>query len=176
MRPQVDKRFHAKSIFVRRIDCIVCGISNRVLHFRFFNIFFSVRDETEQVADIFLKVGPYLKMYSTYIRQFDKNVALLEEQSRKNSPFAAVLREFEVTATRFFVFFVVVFFRVCLFPSPTRSLPQASPRCANLALKHYLLKPVQRIPQYQLLLRGKTCRAAWRLAPCPPPPHPPLWR
>lgn len=32
--------------------------------------------------------------------------------------------------------------------------PQASPLCANLALKHYLLKPVQRIPQYQLLLTG----------------------
>lgn len=31
---------------------------------------------------------------------------------------------------------------------------KASPRCANLALKHYLLKPVQRIPQYQLLLTG----------------------
>lgn len=29
-----------------------------------------------------------------------------------------------------------------------------SPRCANLALKHYLLKPVQRIPQYKLLLTG----------------------
>lgn len=29
-----------------------------------------------------------------------------------------------------------------------------SPRCASLALKHYLLKPVQRIPQYQLLLTG----------------------
>ncbi|XP_059968203.1 FYVE, RhoGEF and PH domain-containing protein 6 isoform X3 [Mesoplodon densirostris] len=29
---------------------------------------------------------------------------------------------------------------------------QMSPRCANLALKHYLLKPVQRIPQYRLLL------------------------
>lgn len=32
---------------------------------------------------------------------------------------------------------------------------KASPRCASLALKHYLLKPVQRIPQYQLLLTGK---------------------
>ncbi|GLD58907.1 FYVE, RhoGEF and PH domain-containing protein 6-like protein [Lates japonicus] len=62
-------------------------------------------------------------MYSTYIREFDKNVALLEEQSKRNPAFGAVVREFE-----------------------------ASPRCANLALKHYLLKPVQRIPQYQLLL------------------------
>ncbi|KAM4572259.1 FYVE, RhoGEF and PH domain-containing protein 6-like [Odontesthes bonariensis] len=80
-------------------------------------------DESSQLSDIFLKKGPYLKMYSTYIREFDKNVALLEEQTRKNSAFGAVVREFE-----------------------------ASPRCANLALKHYLLKPVQRIPQYQLLL------------------------
>ncbi|XP_077424470.1 FYVE, RhoGEF and PH domain-containing protein 6-like [Vanacampus margaritifer] len=81
-------------------------------------------DESEQLSDIFLKKGPYLKMYSTYIREFDKNAALLEEQSKKNPLFGAVVREFE-----------------------------ASPRCANLALKHYLLKPIQRIPQYQLLLR-----------------------
>ncbi|XP_034390577.1 FYVE, RhoGEF and PH domain-containing protein 6-like isoform X2 [Cyclopterus lumpus] len=80
-------------------------------------------DENAQLADVFLKKGPYLKMYSTYIREFDKNVALLEEQRKKNPAFGAVVREFE-----------------------------ASPRCANLALKHYLLKPVQRIPQYRLLL------------------------
>ncbi|XP_067090313.1 FYVE, RhoGEF and PH domain-containing protein 6-like [Osmerus mordax] len=80
-------------------------------------------DEHGQLADIFVKKGPYLKMYSTYIREFDKNVALLDEQSKKNSAFAGLVREFE-----------------------------ASPRCANLALRHYLLKPVQRIPQYQLLL------------------------
>lgn len=54
------------------------------------------RDEKAQLADIFLKKGPYLKMYSTYIREFDKNVALLEEQSKKNPAFGAVVREFEV--------------------------------------------------------------------------------
>ncbi|XP_019753136.1 FYVE, RhoGEF and PH domain-containing protein 6 [Hippocampus comes] len=79
--------------------------------------------EHQRLADIFVQKGPYLKMYSTYIRQFDDNVALLDEQCRKNPPFAAVLREFEMSA-----------------------------RCASLALKHYLLKPVQRIPQYQMLL------------------------
>ncbi|CAN9508484.1 unnamed protein product [Ophioblennius macclurei] len=79
--------------------------------------------EHQRLADIFVQKGPYLKMYSTYIRQFDNNVALLDEQCRKNPPLAAVVREFEM-----------------------------SPRCASLALKHYLLKPVQRIPQYQLLL------------------------
>ncbi|XP_028256291.1 FYVE, RhoGEF and PH domain-containing protein 6 [Parambassis ranga] len=77
----------------------------------------------QTLSDIFVQKGPYLKMYSTYIRQFDNNVALLDEQCRKNPAFAAVVREFEM-----------------------------SPRCASLALKHYLLKPVQRIPQYQLLL------------------------
>uniref|UniRef100_A0A452FDX6 FYVE, RhoGEF and PH domain-containing protein 6 n=1 Tax=Capra hircus TaxID=9925 RepID=A0A452FDX6_CAPHI len=79
--------------------------------------------EQQRIADIFVKKGPYLKMYSTYIKEFDKNIALLDEQCKKNPGFAAVVREFEV-----------------------------SPRCANLALKHYLLKPVQRIPQYRLLL------------------------
>ncbi|KAM5287898.1 FYVE, RhoGEF and PH domain-containing protein 6 [Ctenodactylus gundi] len=79
--------------------------------------------EQQRIADIFLKKGPYLKMYSTYIKEFDKNIALLDEQCKKNPGFSAVVREFEM-----------------------------SPRCANLALKHYLLKPVQRIPQYKLLL------------------------
>ncbi|XP_076776139.1 FYVE, RhoGEF and PH domain-containing protein 6 [Arvicanthis niloticus] len=79
--------------------------------------------EQQRIADIFVKKGPYLKMYSTYIKEFDKNIALLDEQCKKNPAFAAVVKEFEM-----------------------------SPRCANLALKHYLLKPVQRIPQYRLLL------------------------
>ncbi|XP_029008536.1 FYVE, RhoGEF and PH domain-containing protein 6-like [Betta splendens] len=80
-------------------------------------------NETSQIADIFLKKGPFLKMYSTYIREYDKNAALLEEQTKKNPAFGAVVQEFE-----------------------------ASPCCFNLALRHYLLKPIQRIPQYQLLL------------------------
>ncbi|XP_076589238.1 FYVE, RhoGEF and PH domain-containing protein 6-like isoform X2 [Chaetodon auriga] len=80
-------------------------------------------DENARLADIFLVKGPFLKMYSSYIQEFGKNVALLEEQTKKNPAFGGVVRDFE-----------------------------ASPCCANLALKHYLLKPVQRIPQYQLLL------------------------
>uniref|UniRef100_A0A3B3THF1 FYVE, RhoGEF and PH domain containing 6 n=1 Tax=Poecilia latipinna TaxID=48699 RepID=A0A3B3THF1_9TELE len=50
----------------------------------------------QRLSDIFVQKGPYLKMYSTYIRQFDNNVALLDEQCRKNPAFAAVVREFEV--------------------------------------------------------------------------------
>ncbi|KAG5830411.1 hypothetical protein ANANG_G00310330 [Anguilla anguilla] len=87
-------------------------------------------DDQQCLADIFVTKGPYLKMYSTYIREFDGNVALLDEQCRKNPGFAAAVRDLPAGP-----------FRACM-----------SPRCANLALKHYLLKPVQRIPQYQLLL------------------------
>ncbi|CAH2277743.1 FYVE, and PH domain-containing 6 [Pelobates cultripes] len=79
--------------------------------------------EHQKIADIFVKKGPYLKMYSTYIREFDRNVTLLDEQCKKNPGFAAIVKDFEM-----------------------------SPRAANLAIKHYLLKPVQRIPQYKLLL------------------------
>lgn len=56
------------------------------------------RTEQQRIADIFVKKGPYLKMYSTYIKEFDKNIALLDEQCRKNPGFAAVVREFEVFA------------------------------------------------------------------------------
>uniref|UniRef100_A0A4W3J1F7 FYVE, RhoGEF and PH domain containing 6 n=1 Tax=Callorhinchus milii TaxID=7868 RepID=A0A4W3J1F7_CALMI len=80
-------------------------------------------NEHRRIADIFMTKGPYLKMYSTYIKEFDKNVCLLDEQCKKNPIFAAVVKEFEMSS-----------------------------RCASLALKHYLLKPVQRIPQYKLLL------------------------
>lgn len=61
------------------------------------------RSEHQRLSDIFVQKGPYLKMYSTYIRQFDNNVALLDEQCRKNPGFAVVVKEFEVQ-----VYFVVL--------------------------------------------------------------------
>lgn len=65
-----------------------------VLYFLY--LFFILRMEQQRIADIFVKKGPYLKMYSTYIKEFDKNIALLDEQCKKNPGFAAVVREFEV--------------------------------------------------------------------------------
>lgn len=57
---------------------------------------FNLRTEQQRIADIFVKKGPYLKMYSMYIKEFDKNIALLDEQCKKNPGFAAVVKEFEV--------------------------------------------------------------------------------
>ncbi|XP_022098292.1 FYVE, RhoGEF and PH domain-containing protein 6-like isoform X2 [Acanthaster planci] len=79
--------------------------------------------ENPRIADIFLKKGPYLKLYNTYIRDFQKLTATVEEACQKSPLFNATLREFE-----------------------------ASSRCQNLSLRQHMLKPIQRIPQYKLLL------------------------
>nr|KAI8733020.1 FYVE; RhoGEF and PH domain-containing protein 6-like isoform X3 [Biomphalaria glabrata] len=81
-------------------------------------------DVNPKISDIFVKKGPFLKLYSTYIGKFENATELLESATKKYPAFMAALKEFEM-----------------------------SPRCANLALKHYMLKPIQRIPQYKLLLQ-----------------------
>ncbi|GFN90871.1 fyve, rhogef and ph domain-containing protein 6 [Plakobranchus ocellatus] len=81
-------------------------------------------EENPRLSDIFVKKGPFLKLYSSYIRNFETSTATLDEAIKRHPHFAAALKEFEM-----------------------------SPRCASLALKHYMLKPIQRIPQYKLLLQ-----------------------
>ncbi|KAI8501801.1 FYVE, RhoGEF and PH domain-containing protein 5 [Branchiostoma belcheri] len=80
-------------------------------------------EQDPRIADVIVKKGPYLKLYTTYIKDFEKSTSALDEACRRLPKFAATVKEF-----------------------------QMSPRCANLAVKHYMLKPIQRIPQYKLLL------------------------
>lgn len=75
----------AERVQIRKTEHLVSG-----------NLSYSCRSDHQRLADIFVQKGPYLKMYSTYIREFDRNVALLDEQCRKNPPFASVVRQFEV--------------------------------------------------------------------------------
>ncbi|XP_071487376.1 FYVE, RhoGEF and PH domain-containing protein 6-like [Diadema antillarum] len=76
-----------------------------------------------RIADIFLTKGHFLKLYSQYILDFKNITAAFDEACNKNPLFCQAVKEFEM-----------------------------SPRCQSLAIKHYMLKPVQRIPQYKLLL------------------------
>ncbi|XP_029822868.3 LOW QUALITY PROTEIN: uncharacterized protein LOC115308876 [Ixodes scapularis] len=78
----------------------------------------------ERVADVLVKMGPFLKLYSSYIKDFEAATAALDEAKRKYPDFNRVVRNFE-----------------------------QSPRCRQLTLPQYMLKPIQRIPQYRLLLR-----------------------
>uniref|UniRef100_A0A1E1XGQ0 Putative rho/rac guanine nucleotide exchange factor/faciogenital dysplasia protein 3 n=1 Tax=Amblyomma aureolatum TaxID=187763 RepID=A0A1E1XGQ0_9ACAR len=77
----------------------------------------------EQVADVLVKMGPFLKLYSSYIKDFEAMTAALEEAKRKYPEFQKVVRNFE-----------------------------QSTRCRQLTLQQFMLKPIQRIPQYKLLL------------------------
>jgi FYVE/RhoGEF/PH domain-containing protein 5/6 len=76
-----------------------------------------------KVSDIIVKTGPFLKHYSTFIRDFGKISQHFDLVRHKNLKFSKVVADFEATE-----------------------------RCRHLSLKHYMLKPVQRMPQYALLL------------------------
>ena len=54
------------------------------------------READPRLADIFVKKGAFLKMYTDYIRDFESMVTLLDETRRKNSEFDKVVTDFEV--------------------------------------------------------------------------------
>lgn len=82
-------------------------------------------DQFHKIADIIVTKGPFLKMYSCYIRDFEHQCKLLDEACANHPLFAKAVQEFE-----------------------------ASDICCKLSVKHYMLKPVQRIPQYRLLFQS----------------------
>lgn len=81
--------------------------------------------EIGRISDILVTLGPFLKLYSAYIRDFESTINLFEECKKKYPLFSQVVKEFEM-----------------------------NPHCQKLSLNHYMLKPVQRIPQYRLLLQN----------------------
>lgn len=80
-------------------------------------------NSVKKIADVIVRKGPFLKLYTSYIQNFESQCIYFDECCQKYPRFAKVVKEFEAT-----------------------------PRCQKLSLKHYMLKPVQRIPQYRLLL------------------------
>ena len=80
-------------------------------------------DRLKKIADVIIKKGPYLKLYTVYIRDFSAMNFHFDEVCQRYPKFGKLVKEFE-----------------------------RQPRCQNLKLKHFMLKPVQRLPQYKLLL------------------------
>ena len=80
-------------------------------------------DSLKKIADVLVKKGPFLRLYATYLSDFEVTTNLFEECCSKFPAFGSIVREFE-----------------------------SLPRCGNLKLKMHMLKPVQRLPQYKLLL------------------------
>ncbi len=80
-------------------------------------------DSLKKIADVIVRKGPFLKLYTTYIREFSSVNYHFDECCQRYPKFGKLVREFE-----------------------------KGERCRNLKLKHFMLKPVQRLPQYKLLL------------------------
>lgn len=80
-------------------------------------------DKLKKIADVIVKKGPFLKLYTTYIREFSNVNYHFDECCNKYPKFAKLVQDFEKRE-----------------------------RCRHLKLKHFMLKPVQRLPQYKLLL------------------------
>ncbi|KAG9300246.1 hypothetical protein G9A89_011319 [Geosiphon pyriformis] len=75
------------------------------------------------LGDIFLNMGPFFKMYSIYVKNFNYALAMIDAQIRENPTFSAFLKDVIKTG-----------------------------QCKGLTLQAYLIMPVQRIPRYKLLL------------------------
>ncbi|KAJ1947357.1 hypothetical protein EC988_005430, partial [Linderina pennispora] len=78
---------------------------------------------TGQVGDIFVRMAPFLKMYSLYLRNFRSGLASISQWLSSNRAFAEFLQR-----------------------------GNAAPESRGLSFQSYLLLPVQRIPRYRLLL------------------------
>ncbi|XP_054153174.1 rhoGEF domain-containing protein gxcJ-like [Oppia nitens] len=78
----------------------------------------------QRISDVLVRICPFLKQYSQYIGDFGQITAIYDDALHRYPAFQSAVKEFELTA-----------------------------RCQKLSVKHYMLKPVQRIPQYRLLLQ-----------------------
>ena len=81
-------------------------------------------DEHRKIADIFLHYRSHFNIYLPYLQNFSIMNKHFDECCSNNSQFRNVCINFEKL-----------------------------PKCRNLKVKHFLLKPVQRFPQYKLLLK-----------------------
>ncbi|KAG8512030.1 FYVE, RhoGEF and PH domain-containing protein 2, partial [Galemys pyrenaicus] len=79
---------------------------------------------TPRIGDVIQKLAPFLKMYSEYVKNFERAAELLAAWTDKSPPFQEVI-------TRI----------------------QNSEASGSLTLQHHMLEPVQRIPRYELLLK-----------------------
>ena len=79
--------------------------------------------ESQKIADVIAKKGPFLKLYNNYIREFSSLCDHFEDCLKRLPKFKKLVMDFE-----------------------------SKDRCKHLRIQHYMLKPVQRLPQYRLLL------------------------
>ena len=76
-----------------------------------------------KIADVLVKKGGFLRIYSTYMDTFENTGSIFEECVKKHNRFAKIVKDVEKL-----------------------------PMCQALGLDMHLLAPVQRLPRYKMLL------------------------
>ncbi|KAF2357676.1 Pleckstrin domain [Trinorchestia longiramus] len=84
----------------------------------------SMWEDCPCIGDIMTTLAPFLKMYTEYVRNFDRAIELINSCQAKCAKFAAIMADIHRLES-----------------------------CGGLTLQHHMLCPVQRIPRYELLLR-----------------------
>lgn len=81
--------------------------------------------QNPKLADIFIEKGPFLKMYISYIQEYENMQSALEEARLDYPKFDTFIKNFEVSAL-----------------------------CSTFQLCQHLITPIQRITRYEILLRA----------------------
>ena len=71
------------------------------------------------------KFAPFLKLYSEYVKNFDHAMNVIQAWQVKSPRFYAIMDEIH-----------------------------KMPECKCLTLQHHMLEPIQRVPRYEMLLKG----------------------
>ena len=80
-------------------------------------------ENVKMIADIIVQKGAFLKLYTSYVQDFQEISEIFITSCDKYPAFGKLVRDFE-----------------------------ALEKCGKLKISHFMLKPVQRLPQYKLLL------------------------
>ncbi|BFZ08564.1 hypothetical protein BsWGS_11603 [Bradybaena similaris] len=105
---------NTKSIFLFHHDFLLPQLENRMKNW----------ERDPRIGDLMKKNAPFLKMYTEYIRNFDRAMKLINQWMEKSTKFSEIIQDI-----------------------------QKQPECRNLSLQHHMLGPIQRVPRYELLLK-----------------------
>nr|XP_006811299.1 PREDICTED: FYVE, RhoGEF and PH domain-containing protein 4-like [Saccoglossus kowalevskii] len=108
-----DMFSNVKSIFKLHKDSLLPKLEERLKEW----------SSNPRLGDLMTTFAPYFQMYTSYVKEFERAMELLNSLMVKVPDFAELVRTIQKDKT-----------------------------CGNLSLPHHMLEPVQRVPRYQLLL------------------------